>query len=262
MSDPIHKPATLPLPPGWTVETMAIPTAQSEAAGMIALTERLIRDVSIPLDRVREVLSIRKELQQQDNEQRFNDAMASAQGKMRAIAADSNNPHTSSRYASYYALDKAVRPTYTDAGFALSFDTDDGAPADFVRVVCFVTACGHTRRYHIDMPADGKGAQGRDVMTKTHAAGSAVTYGRRYLLGMIFNLAVGGDDDGNAASGDVISDEQADIIRKLLTETKANVEAFLKTMNAPSVTDIPAKKYGEAVGKLEMKKHRKVTEQA
>ena len=50
------------------------------------------------------------------------------------------------------------------------------------------------------MPADGKGAQGRDVMTRTHATGSAVSYGRRYLLLMIFNIAVGGeDDDGNAA---------------------------------------------------------------
>ena len=59
---------------------------------------------------------------------------------------------------------------------------------------------GYKRTFHIDMPADGKGAQGRDVMTRTHATGSAVSYGRRYLLLMIFNIAVGGeDDDGNAA---------------------------------------------------------------
>ena len=37
-------------------------------------------------------------------------------------------------------------------------------------------------------------------MTKTHAAGSALTYGQRYLLKMIFNIAIGSDDDGNAAS--------------------------------------------------------------
>jgi hypothetical protein len=53
------------------------------------------------------------------------------------------------------------------------------------------------------MPADGKGAKGGDVMTKTHAIGAAVTYGKRYLLGMIFNIAVGGDvdDDGNSNGG-------------------------------------------------------------
>jgi hypothetical protein len=50
------------------------------------------------------------------------------------------------------------------------------------------------------MPADGKGAKGGDVMTRTHATGSALSYGMRYLLKMIFNVAVGeDDDDGNDA---------------------------------------------------------------
>jgi hypothetical protein len=56
------------------------------------------------------------------------------------------------------------------------------------------------RRYHVDMPADGKGAKGGDVMTKTHATASALTYAKRYLLLQIFALAIGeSDDDGNAA---------------------------------------------------------------
>ena len=68
---------------------------------------------------------------------------------------------------------------------------------------------GYTRRYHIDMPADGKGAKGGDVMTRTHATGSAVSYGKRYLLIMIFNLTMGGEyeDDGNAAGGQKMKDE-------------------------------------------------------
>jgi hypothetical protein len=51
------------------------------------------------------------------------------------------------------------------------------------------------------MPVDGKGAKGNDVMTKTHAFGSGASYGMRYLLKMIFNVAVGeDDDDGNGAA--------------------------------------------------------------
>ena len=57
---------------------------------------------------------------------------------------------------------------------------------------------GHTRRYEAAMPADGKGAKGGDVMTKTHAFGAATSYGMRYLLKMIFNVAIGEYDlDGN-----------------------------------------------------------------
>jgi hypothetical protein len=82
---------------------------------------------------------------------------------------------------------------------SLSFDTGKADEENYVRVLCTVALGRHERSYHIDMPADGKGAKGNDVMTKTHAVGSAVTYGRRYLLLMIFNVAIGeNDDDGNA----------------------------------------------------------------
>jgi hypothetical protein len=51
------------------------------------------------------------------------------------------------------------------------------------------------------MPSDGKGAKGGDVMTKTHATGAAESYGMRYLLKMIFNIAIGEEDnDGNKFS--------------------------------------------------------------
>jgi hypothetical protein len=128
--------------------------------------------------------------------------MAAAQAEMEPIRFDSSNDQTRSRYASYAALDRTVRPIYTRHGFALSFNTADAALPEQARIVCDVChAGGHTRRYHIDMPVDGKGARGGDVMTKTHAMGSGISYGMRYLLRMIFNLAIDQDDDGNAAGG-------------------------------------------------------------
>ena len=132
--------------------------------------------------------------------EQFNAAMSAAQSDMRPVAADANNPQTKSKYATYGAIDKALRPIYTRHGFALSFDTGDNAPSGMVRVVCLVThAGGYSRTYHIDMPADGKGAKGGDVMTLTHATGAATSYGRRYLVNMIWNISIGEDDrDGNA----------------------------------------------------------------
>jgi len=46
-------------------------------------------------------------------------------------------------------------------------------------------------------------------MTKTHAAGSGMSYGQRYLLKMIFNIAFS-DDDGNKASGRNLAQELLD----------------------------------------------------
>src|SRR5262249_44932680 len=114
------------------------------------------------------------------------------------IVKDSPNNQTGSKYASYTALDRAIRSVYTRHGFALSFDTEPAPnPADIL-VVLYITHGRHKRRYSIPMPCDGKGPRGGDVMSRTHAVGSAVTYGRRYLLCAAFNITTA-DDDGNQA---------------------------------------------------------------
>ena len=133
-------------------------------------------------------------------ESEFNVAMNRAQAGLERIAPDLNNAQTSSKYASYAAIDKVLRPVYSKEGFSLSFNTAKSDIEQHVKIICLVSHTGgHTRRYEVDMPADGKGAKGGDVMTKTHAAGSAMSYGQRYLAKLVFNIAVGPDDDGNAA---------------------------------------------------------------
>ena len=161
--------------------------------------ERLARDPGVDVDKLERLMQMHERATARRAEEEFNAAMSEAQTDMRPVAADADNPQTRSRYASYNALDRALRPIYTRHGFGLSFDTGQESPAGWVRVLCYVThKGGHARTYHVDMPADGKGAKGGDVMTITHAVGAAMSYGMRYLLKMIFNVAVGEDDrDGN-----------------------------------------------------------------
>lgn len=172
---------------------------EANASNIMQVISRAASDPSVDVDKLERLLGMYERIGARDAENAYNDAMNAAQEEMRPIAADANNPQTKSRYASYGALDRALRPIYTKHGFSLSFDTADGAPADHIRVVCRVAhRLGHKEHPHLDMPADGKGAKGGDVMTKTHATGAAITYGKRYLLGMVFNIAIGDDDDGNA----------------------------------------------------------------
>jgi hypothetical protein len=147
-----------------------------------------------------------------------------------------------------------VRPHYSAEGIALTFDTGEAAP-EFVRVICNVAKGGFSRAYHIDMPADGKGAKGGDVMSKTHATGSAVTYGRRYLLSMIFNLAVGQDDDGNAAgdTNGVISAEQVAELRKQLKAANADEARFCKYGRVDKLESIKASSYDRALAAIATK---------
>jgi hypothetical protein len=160
-------------------------------------------DRGAPIDTIERLARLQREAMEYEAKVAYGAAMQRAQDGMGRVRADADNPQTRSRYASYAALDRAVRPIYSREGFSLNFNTVDCPLPDHIRVCCTVThRSGHSRDFQLDMPNDGKGAKGGDVMTKTHATGAAASYGMRYLLKMIWNIAVGEDDvDGNTGPG-------------------------------------------------------------
>jgi len=180
--------------------TIDPPTTADAFALML---ERLATNPAADVDKLRALVELHERAEQRTAERAFNEAMTAAQGDMQSVAVNAYNAQTKSKYATYQALDAAVRPIYARHGFGLSFTTERTDREAEVRIVCLVShRSGYVRRYEIEMPADGKGAKGGDVMTRTHATGAAVQYGMRYLLRMIFNVATGEkaeDDDGNAA---------------------------------------------------------------
>lgn len=155
-------------------------------------------DPNIDINKMERLMAMKKDMDAMQAEAEFNQAINACQTEMRPIATDANNPQTRSRYATFGKIDAALRPIYTKHGISISFSTEDSPKEDCIRVVAYVSRGSYTRPYRIDMPADGKGAKGGDVMTKTHAAGAAMSYASRYLLKAIFNVAVGEEDtDGN-----------------------------------------------------------------
>lgn len=241
-----------------TIQPIAKPetalATTSETGAILNLIERVARDPSVDMDKLVRLLELRDKTEARARADAFDAAMTAAQAEMRAVAADSNNPQTRSRYASYFALDKALRPIYTRHGFSLSFNTDAGASEGCIRILCRVSRGGHSRDYHIDMPADGKGAKGGDVMTKTHATGAAVSYGSRYLLKMIFNVAVGeGDDDGNStgAGNEPISADQLEKLQARIVEVGVDIARFCAVMKVAKVEDTKAKDFKAAMNHLQ-----------
>ncbi len=218
-----------------------------ESASLVATIAALAANPQVDVDKLQRLMDMHDRMAQQRSKAMFNEAMSAAQQDMRPVSADANNPQTRSKYASYAALDNALRTIYTKHGFGLSFDTGESGATDVVRVLCYVSQSGGAEKtYHIDMPADGKGAKGGDVMTKTHATGAAMSYGMRYLLKMIFNVAVGEDDrDGNepkqprtdkkAPAGfddwlmdlSAVAEEGTDALRVAWTKSKSEMREYL-----------------------------------
>jgi len=211
----------------------------SDTASIMAVIARAAADPNTDVDKLERLMAMAERMSARQAEQAFNEAMNAAQAELRAVAKDAASDK--GKYASFVALDKAARPIYSAHGFSLSFDTGDGAPPEHIRLLCYVAhRDGFTRTYRVDMPADGKGAKGGDVMTKTHAAGAAMTYGQRYLFKLIFNIAVGDDDDiggsgreHSAACETAIASINACNTTDELRKWKAGNTAMLQEMPTP-----------------------------
>jgi len=236
-----------------------LPATVSNVSSFLEVIQKAASDPSIDVDKMSKILDMQERILTKNAEAAFNVAMSDAQGDMGQIAADSNNPQTRSKYASYGKLDSVLRPIYTRHGFSLSFDTGEPLREDYIRILCHVShKGGHSRTYKADMPADGKGAKGGDVMTKTHASGAAMSYGMRYLLKLIFNVAIGEHDtDGNAPKEKVqyVSEEQQANLQALVDEVgEAGKQALFDWLKITDLSDVPAKNYNQAVAGLEKRR--------
>lgn len=231
----------------------------SDSSAIMSVIERAASDPNVDIDKMERLMAMHERMIDKQSEMAFTEAMTASQTAMRPISADATNPQTHSQYASYAKLDKALRPIYTEHGFSLSFDTTEATRPEFLKVLCIVShKNGHSRSFSVDMPADGKGAKGGDVMTKTHATGAAMTYGMRYLLKMIFNVAIGeDDDDGYVPPVEKISEEQELNLIALIDEVKANKNRFLTYFKINSVAGLSVNAYPDAVRMLESMRGKK-----
>ncbi len=127
----------------------------------------------------------------------FASDFAFAQSDIAAVVKTKINPQTHSKYAGLDDVLETSKPVYTRHGFSVIFYEGKADEAEDLRLCADVLhRAGHQKTYHLDVPLDGKGLKGNPNMTKIHGKASSLSYGRRYLLCMIWNIPTQ-DDDGN-----------------------------------------------------------------
>jgi ERF superfamily len=163
--------------------------------------DRAASDPNFDVDKLERLVAMQEAAQQRNADQLFNEALSAAEAEMGTIATNANNPQTKSKYATFARLDGVIRPIYTKHGFGISFNTEPMGEPSMIRVVGMLSNGMIQRRFQVDMPIVTQGLRGQDMMTRTHATISAISYGKRSLEILMFNLAIGDDDDGNRAGG-------------------------------------------------------------
>ncbi len=128
-----------------------------------------------------------------DNIEAIAKAMIVAQGKMEPARKNSTNPAFRSKYADLAAVVDAVMPSLTAAGIAGVQSASSVADESGLTVrveSLFLHESGQWIRADLAL---------RPTKSDPQGVGSAITYGRRYLLLAMAGIAPE-DDDGNAAS--------------------------------------------------------------
>ena len=250
------------------VETAPITNIQhpvSETAAILQIIERAASNAAVDIEKMSRLFEMRNQVVAEQRQVAFNASMAAAQAEMPLVLKGAKNDQTRSSYATLEAVCRTISPVWTKHGFALSFGTSDCPIKDHYRITCDVThAEGYSRSYYADIPIDAAGIKGQVNKTATHAFGSTMSYGRRYLTLMIFNIATTDDNDGNrprqsdpiqnVIGDELIDSEQIMALEKMITEVGADKERFLKFFQVASLTDIALSRYDDAVACLQAKK--------
>jgi hypothetical protein len=162
------------------------------------------------------ILEQQKWMIQHSEEEAYNATLKRIQKKLKSIPKRGWNPDTKSKFATSEDIDGEIQTLLDDENMTLSFRPAVAERPDEVLIIGLLSLGAYTREYPLNMPADGKGAKGGGVMSRTHATGAAITYGKRYLKNMIFDLRFDEkDDDGNGA-GLRVSEAIAKTVSELL----------------------------------------------
>jgi len=225
----------------------------------LEMIERVASNPEIDADKIQKILDMQIQVMDRTARDEFYAAMNRVQAELPIVAREALNSQTQSKYAKIEAIAKAIKPVYTKEGFSMSFGQGKSDHEDYIRIDGVLRhSSGHCEdTYHIDLPVDNVGIKGSVNKTMVHATGSTLTYGRRYLTCMMFNVATEDDTDGNKPFDPppvkFISKPQIKQVKEMVEAAGEDMDKLVAWCKAESLETIPANKYATVVKRLNEK---------
>jgi hypothetical protein len=233
-------------------------------APMVAMIERIAMDPNIPIDRLEKMMAMKERMEDRAREDAEREArkayyfaMSRCQKALPVVTKTKRNDHTKSNYADLAAIEDQAMPIIHDFGFGVNFQPAGYNDKGELQIKWTIShEEGHSESDIAGIPVDGAGSQGKVNKTGTQAFGSTATYGRRYLLCMLFNISTGDDRDGNTPpdqsqeDAKLITEAQGSVIRELIEKGQVDIAKFCELWKVEAITDIPLNKFNEVVASL------------
>ena len=171
-------------------------------------------------------------------------ALVKAQAEVAHATKNAKNPHFKNDYADLAEHIRTVKPVMNKHGLAVMQlpGIVDGSNATLETML--IHESGEWIAGTSSTPMQKMDPQG---------LGSAVTYLRRYSLAALAFTAQDDDDGVLAGAGPSISEEQLATLEEWISSSGADRAGFLSFVGVERLSDLPAKRYDFALGRLRAK---------
>lgn len=190
----------------------------------LSVVQQALTNPNMDMGVLKEMLAMQKEVMAQQAIIDFNNDFSVMSNEIPVIA------HTKKSYSTTYTpledIVNIVRPILSKNGFSISFNNEQ-LEKGFVTVTCQLRhKAGHMIENALTLPTEAvtKG------MNSMQAIGGAISYGKRYTLCGILNIATTADDDNNGFS----TNAKAEAQKKTLTDTR--LDKAIEQVNSGAIT--------------------------
>lgn len=242
-----------------TITPADSPVATAPApATLLPTIVRMASDPSIDVAKLQALLNMQERLEARQAEAAFNAAHARVVAQMPRVPKNGvvslGTGKGGYNFARWEDVDALLRPLMQAEGFSLTFDAQyrDGGGA--VVTATLLHSAGHSRTASIPLALD-TGA-GRNNL---QAMGSTLSYGKRYLAEMLFNIVrEGADDDGRAGGKQYLSAAQQSELLDLVAATSTDLNRFFTAMkiDAQTVAEIDTEDFPRLINALRVKQRK------
>ncbi|HYA07737.1 MAG TPA: ERF family protein [Xanthobacteraceae bacterium] len=237
-----------------TIESNAgalAPPPVSEAHAFLAMIERAARDPATDMVKFDRLLDMRDRVEAREAKRAYVEDFALMQPNLPTIGESgvikNKSGEVQSTYAKWSDINEALRPILAAHHFALSFRSKD--EPGFVIVTAILShRGGHSEETTLRLPLDQSGAK-----NSVQAAGSSISYGKRYTSGLLLNFTSrleGDDDTDGVAPSALVTPEDVSALEALIAEAGANKGRFLKFLKVDNLESLPSDRFSQACAAL------------
>ena len=200
-------------------------TKQENSA--ISVIQQMVTSGNFDVSVARELLEMQKDFMKQQGIINYNNDFA-LMSKEIPVIARTKKTHTTF-YAPLEDIVKAVQPILSKYGFSISFTTEQQG-LEAVTVNCILQhKDGHSTKTALTLPTKAV----NNSMNAMQAIGAAISYGKRYTICGILNIATAQDDDNNGFALNV----RAESAKRTITD-----DALTKGISAVNGKTYPLEK--------------------